>query len=125
MHKLCINSRNQEKPSNKTLPNQERILKNLLLKTLTPKLSRCPQASKGQGMMEYIVIVALIAVAAIGVYSAFGQTVRNQSAGLAKELSGNAADTKLSTDSANSAAGRANDPSKTGMGQYNYANDAK
>lgn len=76
-------------------------------------------------MMEYIVIAALIAIAAIGVYSAFGQTVRNQSAGLAKELSGNKANTDLARDSANSAAGRANDSAKSGMGRYNYANDAK
>jgi len=81
--------------------------------------------SKGQGMMEYIIIVALIAIAAIGVYSAFGQTVRNQTAGMAKELSGNQADTTLARDSANAAAGRANDPQKIGLGRYNYANDAK
>lgn len=42
----------------------------------------------GQGMTEYIIIVALIAVAAIGVYSLFGQTVRNQTAGLAQEVAG-------------------------------------
>jgi len=28
----------------------------------------------GQGMTEYLIVVALIAVAAIGVYSLFGQT---------------------------------------------------
>jgi Flp pilus assembly pilin Flp len=32
----------------------------------------------GQGMTEYIIVVALIAVAAIGVYSAFGDVVRGQ-----------------------------------------------
>lgn len=42
----------------------------------------------GQGMTEYIVIVALIAISAIGVYTAFGDTVRNQVAGMAKELAG-------------------------------------
>lgn len=76
-------------------------------------------------MMEYIIIVALIAIAAIGIYSSFGKTVRNQQAGIAKELSGNKADTNLAAQSANAAAGRANDPQKEGMGQYNYANDAK
>lgn len=74
--------------------------------------------------MEYIIVVALIAIAAIGVYAAFGQTVRNQNAGLAKELAGRQADTNLSRDSANSAAGRANDPQKDGMSRYNFANDA-
>ncbi len=32
----------------------------------------------GQGMTEYIIIVALVAIAAIGVYSAFGDIVRGQ-----------------------------------------------
>lgn len=49
----------------------------------------CKQA--GQGMTEYIIIVALIAVAAIGTYTLFGQTIRNQTAGLALEISGQAA----------------------------------
>lgn len=42
----------------------------------------------GQGMTEYIIIVALIAVAAIGVYRLFGDTVRQQMAGLAQEMAG-------------------------------------
>ena len=91
----------------------------------TAKPTPSIRAVRGQGMMEYIVIVALIAVASIGIYSAFGKTARNQSAGIAKELSGNAADTNLAKTSANAAAGRANDPLKEGMGRYNYANDAK
>ena len=41
----------------------------------------------GQGMTEYIIIVALIAVAAIGVYSYFGGTIRSQTAGMAKTSS--------------------------------------
>lgn len=45
---------------------------------------------RGQGMTEYIIIVAMIAVAAIAVYQYFGQTVRNQTAGMAQELAGTA-----------------------------------
>lgn len=44
----------------------------------------------GQGMTEYIIIVALIALAAIAVYSLFGKTVRNQVGGMAQELAGTA-----------------------------------
>ena len=44
---------------------------------------------KGQGMTEYIIIVALIAIAAIGVYTAFGKTVRGQMAVTAQALAGN------------------------------------
>ena len=54
--------------------------------SFTPTLTQPKQ--RGQGMTEYIIIVALIAVAAIGVYQLFGNTVRNQTAALAKELSG-------------------------------------
>ena len=79
----------------------------------------------GQGMMEYVIIVALIAVAAIGIYSAFGQTVRVQTGGMAQEVAGVKASTDKANDAANAAAGRANDPLKSGMGQYNYANDQK
>lgn len=39
-------------------------------------------------MTEYIIIVALIAVAAIGVYSAFGDILRNQTSVAAVALAG-------------------------------------
>ncbi len=42
----------------------------------------------GQGMTEYIVVVALVAVAAIAVYQYFGQVVRAQTAAMARELAG-------------------------------------
>ncbi len=42
----------------------------------------------GQGMVEYIIIVALVAVAAIAVFQLFGQVVRSQTAAMAKELAG-------------------------------------
>jgi Flp pilus assembly pilin Flp len=39
-------------------------------------------------MTEYIIIVALVAIAAIGVYSAFGDIVRGQASVAAVALSG-------------------------------------
>ena len=39
-------------------------------------------------MVEYIIIVALVAVAAIGSYSFFGETIQHQVASLAGEISG-------------------------------------
>jgi len=45
-------------------------------------------AQSGQGMTEYIIVVALVAVAAIAVYQLFGQVVRSQTAAMAKELAG-------------------------------------
>ncbi len=78
---------------------------------------------RGQGMMEYIIIVALIAVAAIGVYSVFGQTIRTQTAGLATEVAGqNAADViSDAADAAEDATGRAT--TAKGMGSYNHENN--
>ncbi len=78
---------------------------------------------RGQGMMEYIIIVALIAVAAIGVYSVFGQTIRNQTAGLANEVAGKDANAQIQAASgtADNAASRAN--TTKGMASYNVEND--
>ncbi len=42
----------------------------------------------GQGMTEYIIIVALIAIAAIAVYTIFGDVLRSQVGGMAQELAG-------------------------------------
>ena len=80
---------------------------------------------RGQGMMEYIIIVALIAVAAIGTYGMFGKTIRNQSAGLAKEISGNKADTALSNATTSSGDAQTRADETKGLGAYNKDNDAK
>jgi Flp pilus assembly pilin Flp len=45
----------------------------------------------GQGMTEYIIIVALIAVAAITVYGFFGDTVRGQVGAMTASLGGESA----------------------------------
>ena len=78
---------------------------------------------RGQGMTEYIIIVALIAVAAIGVYSLFGKTIRNQMAALATELGGNDSSTQI--EAAQTAAGdaAATADENYGLGNYNEANE--
>lgn len=43
---------------------------------------------RGQGMVEYVIVVALVAVAAIAVYQLFGQVIRSQTAAMAMELAG-------------------------------------
>lgn len=80
---------------------------------------------QGQGMTEYIIIVALIAIAAIGVFSMFGKTVRNQAAGLAKELSGNKADTAIQQAGTAAASAQTRADADKGMAAYNKDNDAK
>jgi Flp pilus assembly pilin Flp len=42
----------------------------------------------GQGMTEYIIIVALIAISAIGIYSIFGDTITDQMGTMTEELAG-------------------------------------
>jgi Flp pilus assembly pilin Flp len=67
----------------------------------------------GQGMTEYIIIVALIAIAAIAGFSYFGQTVRHQTAAMSESLAGDegkaAGEVKLAGSSADSAADAAKD----------------
>jgi Flp pilus assembly pilin Flp len=43
---------------------------------------------RGQSMVEYVIIVSLVAVAAIAVYQLFGQVVRSQTAAMAREIAG-------------------------------------
>ena len=75
------------------------------------------RAQLGQGMTEYIIIVALIAIAAIGVYSYFGETIRHQTAGMAQEMSGGKAQSEQTkaTSAASSASGSAG---KATLGTY-------
>jgi hypothetical protein len=79
---------------------------------------------RGQGMSEYIIVVALVAVGAIGVFTAFGGTIRDQVAGMAVELSGgNSADNITAAQKRALAAGAA--AARTiNMGTYGQQNAA-
>lgn len=59
------------------------------------RLNRRNRKESGQGMTEYIIIVALIAVAAIAVTQLFGTTVRTQMGAIASEVGGNDASTTV------------------------------
>lgn len=74
----------------------------------------------GQGMTEYIIIVALIAVAAIGVYSLFGKTIRNQVAGLAGEVAGSGSASAIAN--ATAAAGAAGSAANQDKKMNSYGN---
>ncbi len=76
--------------------------------------------SSGQGMTEYIIIVALIAIAAIAVYTFFGKTVRSQVAGMSKELAGQSASSDISA--AQGAAGSASQEAAKDKGLDAYQN---
>lgn len=82
--------------------------------------NRTAGRQRGQGMTEYIIIVALIAVAAIGVYSLFGKTIRNQVAGLAGEVAGTGSASAISA--AGAAAGSAATAANTDKKMNTYGN---
>ena len=50
---------------------------------------------RGQGMSEYIIITALVAVAGIGLFAAFGDTLQNQLAGMSQEMAGQSGATDI------------------------------
>ncbi|MBW8183134.1 Flp family type IVb pilin [Shewanella nanhaiensis] len=73
----------------------------------------------GQGMTEYIIIAALIAVSAIGVYSFFGQTVRNQVSGLSSEVSGQDSQGQIAAAQQSSASATTVADQDYNLGNYN------
>ena len=79
-------------------------------------------APSGQGMTEYIVVVAVVAVAAIGVYSMLGQTIRNQTAGIAQEISGNDAGAALNAATSSASAARSQANVRKDLKNYNQDN---
>lgn len=51
------------------------------------KIGAFTKGNKGQGMTEYIIIVALIAVACIVLYNVFGKTIGTKTDEVTKQLS--------------------------------------
>jgi|SRR5688500_9934344 Flp pilus assembly pilin Flp len=72
----------------------------------------------GQGMSEYIIITALIAVAGIGLFAAFGDVLQNQLAGMSQEMSGNSGQDNI--DAAEESAGEASDRADQAENLSNY-----
>jgi Flp pilus assembly pilin Flp len=54
-------------------------------------IHRVLRSESGQGLSEYLIIVALVAIAAIGVVTVFGRDVRELFAGTTDSLAGNQA----------------------------------
>lgn len=75
------------------------------MKNQSARSEQAKKRIKGQGLTEYIIIVALIAIAAIAAVSMFGATVQGQFAGLAGSLagSGSADGKEIAVDSAEAA----------------------
>lgn len=75
----------------------------------------------GQGMTEYIIIVALIAIAAIGVFKFFGETARNQMGGMAMELGGKDGGDAIK-EAGNAADAAEKEGEEKNLGSYNGGN---
>jgi len=73
---------------------------------------------RGQGMSEYIIIVALIAVGAIGVFTAFGGVIRNQVAAMAQEMSGKDGTANVTAAQTAGDAAKTSAAKVTNMGKY-------
>lgn len=86
------------------------------------KLLKPRSMPAGQGMTEYIVVVAVVAVAAIGVYSMLGQTIRNQTAGIAQEISGNDAGGAINAATSSAAAAKSQANARKDLKNYNQDN---
>jgi len=75
----------------------------------------------GQGMTEYLIVVALIAISAIAVFSFFGQTMRHQVAGIAAELAGNDSSTNVSNAKNTASDANSKGTKQKTMGDYSSA----
>ncbi|MEL5848033.1 MAG: pilus assembly protein [Candidatus Igneacidithiobacillus chanchocoensis] len=72
----------------------------------------------GQGMTEYLIVVALIAISAIAVFSFFGQTMRHQVAGIAAELAGKDSSSNVSNAQGTASKANTNGTKQKTMGDY-------
>lgn len=90
---------------------------------VSTKVAQLKQA--GQGMTEYIIVVALIAVAAIGVFRLFGDTMRQQMSGLAMEMSGQSGESEINKAKGSASAAAAASSEKKDLGNYSAGNQAE
>ena len=98
------------------------IISTIHLETAIMSAPAKRNSQHGQGMTEYIIIVAMIAIAAIAVYQYFGQTVRNQTAAIATEIAGKDGGTAKSA--AQTAAGKAATEANTARTLDTYTGNA-
>jgi len=71
------------------------------LRSFASKLNKLFSDSRGQGMTEYIIIVALIAIAAIAVVTLFGNNIRKVFGASSDALAGDTAVTNTGLKSTN------------------------
>lgn len=77
----------------------------------------------GQGMTEYIIIVALVAIGAIAVYSAFGHAVTDQMSAITNGLAGNGTAAAAAVTSTKTEGNNAVTDATTARGLDTYTNN--
>lgn len=90
------------------------------MKSTLDTITSAARRQLGQGMTEYIIIVALIAVAAIAAFQFFGETIRAQTSGIANEVAGKSASTAI-TAAQTAATGADGERKKKGLDSYGSA----
>lgn len=73
---------------------------------------------RGQGMTEYIAIVALVGLGSLAAFSFFGQSIRSQTAQMSDQIAGNQIVTGQTDAVAAAASATAQATSKIDLGTY-------
>jgi hypothetical protein len=79
---------------------------------------------RGQGMSEYIIITALVAVAGIGLFAAFGDVLQNQMAGMSREMAGQSATQDISDAQASATTAQNRAAQADSLSTYNQQSNA-
>jgi hypothetical protein len=79
---------------------------------------------RGQGMSEYIIITALVAVAGIGLFAAFGDVLQNQMAGMSREMAGQSASQDISDAQASATTAQNRAAQADSLSNYNQQTNA-
>lgn len=79
---------------------------------------------RGQGMSEYIIITALVAVAGIGLFAAFGDVLQNQMAGMSREMAGQSAAQDISDAQASATTAQNRAAQADSLSNYNQQTNA-
>lgn len=83
--------------------------------------TRSSHRIRGQGMSEYLVITALVAVATVAVAGFFGDAIRHQMAAMALKLAGDTSTAKTETTAAQTSAGNAKSDAGTAKTLQNFS----
>lgn len=78
----------------------------------------------GQGMSEYIIITALVAVAGIGLFAAFGDTLQSQMASMSMEMSGQSGSTDIQAAQTSAGTAQSRAAQADSLSNYNQQTNA-